>query len=264
MIAAMMAMSAGVASAQSLGLSTVTETQLGVRAGSYRYEESYKGGTLMTNVADSGKWGIDAIRSINLENHWFARLEGSLDVGSVSYEGSGTIKGIPESSIDLRALLGSDLRESGRAMWAPFLGVGYRRLDSDMRGVSSTGASGYRRRSEYIYIPVGAAWRRLVEEGRWSVVGEVDFLGSGMQTSWLSDVSASYNDPKNPQSSGIGYRISVEREIGDWAIGVWWRRWDIQDSQVVDWTQNGSKIGTVIEPANKTTEAGVSFKWRWR
>lgn len=47
----------------------------------------------------------------------------------------------------------------GNSVWAPYTGFGFRYLNNDSRGETSTGYWGYQRSSHYYYLPIGVTNR---------------------------------------------------------------------------------------------------------
>jgi hypothetical protein len=119
--------------------------------------------------------------------------------------------------------------------------------------------AGYDRESNYLYVPVGFKWDRSCENG-WSLGfnAEFDLLVVGAQTSYLSDIGLT--DVVNTQESGYGYRASVrlQHKSKNWILIVepFFRYWDIDRSEI-----EYEFFGAVFEPANETTEIGLSAIW---
>ena len=84
-----------------------------------------------------------------------------------------------------------------------------------------------------------------------------------MQKSYLSNVLAGYNDIENNQNSGYGMRGSIiikkQTDRVSYAIEPFIRYWNIDKSDVQNWTFYGTVIGTAWEPKNESTEIGVRF-----
>ena len=158
---------------------------------------------------------------------------------------------------ELRAHVGttSDLYGPWK-VWGS-VGLGYRLLKDHM----NKSPSGYLRRSQYLYMPAIAEFRRTSEAWTISFIGELDLLLSGLQTSYLADSDPSYDrNFSNNQNDGIGLRLSIklQKELG--SVGVFiepfWRYWDIEDSDVA-LVYRGSTPHYMIEPHNTTNEYGL-------
>ena len=193
---------------------------------------------------------------------WFATGNLIGDVGYLDYHSSGTgrLKGIWNFSGDLRGLFGRDLPLSSGVAASPYLGVGYRVLFDKAGGRSTTtGASGYDRLSQYLYLPLGVGLG--IASGDWlfrpSV--EYDVFLHGMQNSYLSEVGFDA-DVTNQQRRGYGLRASVLAETGRLSFGPFLRYWNIENSESAAVSLGGAPAGRVFEPANKTIEAGVTLR----
>ena len=147
----------------------------------------------------------------------------------------------------------------------PFIGLGYRYLKDDMAGkITSTGAKGYLRESNYYYSPIGIEAVHVFDKG-WSagVILEYDYFWKGRQKTYLSNVLAGLNDIENDQNGGYGWRGSIiikkQSDRVFYAIEPFIRYWNIDKSEVQNLTFRGAVIGTAWEPKNESTEIGVMF-----
>lgn len=193
------------------------------------------------------------------------QAEGRGSWGMVDYENSGTIDGILDYMLEFRGLGGYDLSLSKASTLTPYIGLGYRYLNDDMSGkISSTGAIGYERESNYLYSPIGVEIITPLENG-WSVGAmlEYDIFWRGKQISHLSDVSPGLGDVENDQNKGYGIRGSVKfqkkGEKLDFVIAPFIRYWNIEKSENADITYYGTYIGYGYEPKNNSTEFGIKF-----
>ena len=141
--------------------------------------------------------------------------------------------------------------------FTPIIGLGYRWLYDDSGGVtSSTGALGYDRESQYLYLPVGGIYDPF---DKLRVKGQFNYLLAGLQTSYLSDI-AGYSDVDNDQTSGWGVDFNIGYEVNDkTSIYSFGRYWDIDKSDVATGTYANVLIFEAYEPANTTTEIGIGF-----
>lgn len=212
-------------------------------------------------------WVSDSPQSLPADGGLMFRAEGRLAFGQVDYDGGivdlNTNNVIPYSIDDIddwvfegRLVLGNDwLRQS--ALHTVYAGIGYRYLNDD----SSFDLSGYQRESNYLYVPVGYLFDGGHSTG-WSLGfgAEFDVFLMGNQRSHLSDVSSIYPDVDNRQESGYGYRACVKiqhkSKKGILIVEPFFRYWDIDDSEL-----SYETFGTVYEPANETTEIGISILW---
>lgn len=216
-------------------------------------------------------YGVGAAYSYH--NTLMLGLDGRLAYGNVYYisPGSGSIDDIDDVVIETRGTFGIDWDMTDALMeWnindaltlTPFSGLGYRYLNDDTSGrISTTGARGYERESNYYYSPIGLAARWSGQPG-WSVTlsGEYDVFWSGKQQSHLSDAVASLNDLENDQDDGYGTRTSIavakKGQNMDWVFEAFWRYWDIEESNAAPLSLGGTVIGVGFEPANDSFEVG--------
>lgn len=192
-------------------------------------------------------------------------LRGSF--GQVDYSSpiSGTIDNINDYIIEARGLWGYDFSLSEASTFTPYIGAGYRYLNDDTKGkTTSTGALGYLRESNYFYSPIGIeAITKL--ENSWSLglTVEYDYLWQGIQKSHLSDVNLGFNDLENKQEDGYGARASLkfkkQGKDSDLVIEPFVRYWNIDQSKEAAVTYAGVIIGTGYEPKNHSTEIGIKI-----
>ena len=248
--------------AQPTGLQTRAATEIGATISNYRYEEP------SLNVKlDGYKGGLDLAAITKPQGDWFLRFEGRYEYGKTRYSGSGEKNGNPDWYYELRGLVGKDFVPGAYGL-APYVGLGFRYLFNDIRGVTSTGAFGYRRESQYLYLPIGVTHRLPLESGaRLSTTIEADYLLKGRQISSLSDVVSIVGDVTNDQRSGYGIRGSLYYEKNRWLFGPWFQYWSIGQSDVspVIAVIGGTRfiIGTGFEPKNKTTEIGLRLAYKF-
>ena len=196
------------------------------------------------------------------------KAEGRASLGWVDYSNSGKIDNIEDFLLELRGLVGYDFFISNSCI-TPFIGIGYRYLDDDSSGeVSTTGALGYDRESNYIYSPIGISFITGLWNG-WSfgATGEFDYFWWGEQKSYLSDAIPGYNDISNRQKKGYGLRGSIIfqerfRNI-DFKAEPFIRYWNIKKSETETLTYYGMPIGTAWEPKNNSTEIGIMLGVRF-
>ena len=151
----------------------------------------------------------------------------------------------------------------------PFFGVGYRYLNNDSSGkTTSTGAVGYDRESNYVYSPIGLEFSAKLNDGwRIGMSAEYDLFWNGIQKTHYEDVSPGLNTISNNQNQGYGIQGSVKfQKIGerfDVAIEPYVRWWSIKDSNLVGITHGGTIVGFGYEPKNETLEAGGKIAIRF-
>lgn len=204
------------------------------------------------------------------------KAEGRYSYGSLYYTspGSGTASNIPDYIWEFRGVSGYDFSLQTGSILTPYIGIGYRYLNDNSAGkVTSLGASGYERESNYYYSPVGVKFNTNSKTG-WSTeaTAEYDIFWWGKQITHLSDVDPSFNDLENRQQHGYGLRGSVAFQTRaddvDYAIEPFIRYWNIKDSEralVFDATTLlcGATVCEGHEPANHSAEYGINFLVRF-
>lgn len=203
-------------------------------------------------------WGL--LGSYTYRDNWMLRGEGRFSFGQVDYKNSGTIDNIDDYMLEFRGLVGYDFPILTATILTPYIGFGYRYLNDDSSGMtSSTGALGYERESNYYYSPIGVETITELENG-WSigVTFEYDYFWKGVQENQLGAFSL-----ENDQNDGYGLRGSVKfqkkGEKVDFVIEPFIRYWDIEDSDVAPITWSGYVLGYGYEPKNSSTEIGIKF-----
>jgi hypothetical protein len=227
--------------------------EVGLQGAAYEYDEP--------NFAllEGERIGVSGSYTFLGQTRLHSRIEARYSYAELDYTGSGTLADVPDYLFELRALVGRDYR-TGKVAWVPHVGVGLRYLINDLRGTSSTGAIGYRRKSRYWYVPLGVTLRVPLGSG-WVMApqAEYDAFVSGSQRSYLADTGLGYNDVTNEQRNGRGARVQLAFEGPRWSVSLWSHYWDIEDSDI-------QPIGlgdAGMEPANKTRETGVEVRYRF-
>jgi hypothetical protein len=256
--------SAAACSAETMPLTAITGTQIGFRSFDYRYEEEVRGQPFMSLTGSKSGIVVDHTRAFGKDLFW--RVEGSYALGWLDYwsNGTGTKSGERSEYLDVRATLGKDF--PGHDMvFAPYAGLGYRQLRHDGREHSFANGHeyhGYRRVSDYAFVPLGAEWRiRAAGDTRLVFGAEWDFLLKGKQRSYYTDGGAD-SDAINIQHSGRGTRLQARYEWPRWSAGLYYQRWDIDDSDRSVY-QDGGETFSGREPRNTTTEIGLQVSMRF-
>ena len=177
---------------------------------------------------------------------------------------TGSSDNIRDIVFEPRVLAGYDFYFDERTVYTVYLGFGYRYLKDDGSGkVSTTGALGYQRESNYYYTPVGV--EGLADVGNnWFIeaIAEYDFLWSGSQISHLGDAIPGWNTVSDDQNTGWGVRGSLKvlkkSERYDWSFGPFFRYWRIEKSEDSHLQAGGTLIGFAWEPENNSTEIGAN------
>lgn len=252
-------LAASQAQAEPASLSTRTGNELGLSLSSYSYKEpgvmSLRGSQI----------GFDLQTTKVLQEAQFVRGDLRIAGGQVDYDSydTGSSSGEPNVYIEIRGLLGHDFSING-SIFALYTGLGYRNLYHDGRGVSSTGHAGYRRESQYLYLPLGVI-HRMALSGQARLVStlEYDHLLTGKQISKLSDAGLGFSNVTNTQSRGYGLKGSIQYETGPWAVGPYVHYWDIGQSDIVAIYRYGALDGYGWEPKNNTVEFGLKSSWKF-
>lgn len=234
-------------------LATKGGWEAGLQGATYEYEEP--------NFAllEGERLGVTGSYTFLGPDYIHSRIEARYSYGELDYTGSGTQADVPDHILELRAIAGQDFR-AGRFVWVPYAGLGLRYLYNDLRGVSSTGALGYRRKSRYYYLPVGVTLRFPLGEA-WVMAPQIEYdaFANGKQRSYLGDTGLGFNDVTNRQGRGRGARAQLAFEGPRWSFGLWTHYWKIKDSDI-----QPIGLGSAgLEPANTTRESGVELRYRF-
>ncbi len=239
--------------AESNILETQTGKDIGLSLSSYRYQEP--GYMTLTG----GKIGLDLHVARVSVNGLIFRGEMRFAGGAVDYDSnaSGSASGEPDWYLETRALLGKDWAVRDTVL-SPYAGLGYRYLFNDGRGITNTGYAGYRRQSNYLYLPIGIIHRMtLNDQARLESTLEYDQLIVGKQYSSLSDTGGGYSDISNNQNSGYGLKLSFMYQKDRWAFGPFFNYWNISQSDTAILIQYGVPVAIGVEPHNNTVEFGL-------
>jgi len=226
--------------------------EAGGQAATYHYKEPNFAKFTGERVGAVGAY------TFNSPDRVYRRIDGRVSYGALDYKGTGTMSNVPDWILEARAVIGRDYSVSDGVTLSPYIGLGYRFLYNDFRGTTSTGNTGYRRYSNYIYVPVGLTLRTRAGD-QWVIAPTLEydaFLG-GRQYSKLSDANLGLSDASNRQGHGRGYRAYLIAEKGYWSFGPWLHYWKIRDSNTV-------RVGiSALEPANWTREYGLELRYRF-
>jgi len=188
-------------------------------------------------------------------------LDGHVDYSNVDYKGSGKINNISDWMGEPRLWAGHDFNLMPQLKVTPYFGVGYRFLFDHLKNkVSSIGALGYDRFSQYLYLPVGFELSTEAVPGwKFGFTTEYDIFIHGWQKSYLSNIQG-LPDITNDQKSGYGIRGSFDIiKKGDrfnYVVSPYVRYWNVKKSNTVTATGSLFQV-TGYEPANHSIEAGV-------
>jgi len=241
---------------ENLSLKTADSFEVGVQTYMYEYEEEVNGAFFMSNKG--AKYGLSAAATKTIAEEFYIKGEFRFATGDVEYKSASGVGDVSDDLYEMRIVAGKEKIVDG------FLLGSYidRILENDLRDL---GSGGYRRTSQYLYIPIGVTHRfKVGSASRISTNIEYDYFAWGEQKSYLSDVSPLYalvyGDPVNKQKNGYGFRVNSAYEEQDWSIGAFFNYWKIGDSQ-----KNYYLGGTVFvyEPKNTTKEIGIELKYKF-
>ena len=239
--------------AQRADLATKTGNEVGVTASSYKYTEPGNMSIKATKIGFdySGTYAIGS-EWPNRSAGWFLRgdLRYATGKGDYSSGASGSLNDRPDWYYEVRGLVGKDF-DFGDYTLSPYAGLGYRHLFNDLRGVSSTGARGYRREIDYTTLPVGVIHKmNLANQKQLLTTLEYSRLIRGQVDAKLSDALPATADVSLKQRNGYGLRLGAMVRFATWSVGpslIWWR---IKES-------DRANAGIIFEPSNNTYEFGV-------
>ena len=240
-----------------------TSFTLGPEISHIKYEES-------GIMEDKGlMYGLDGSWTYNYYNNYLFKADTRFSYGQVDYRNSGALNDIDDYILETRGVFGYKFRASEKIDIIPYIGLGYRYLNDNSAGMtSSTGAHGYERESNYLYSPIGMELTaQVIDKWSFETALEYDHFWRGWQKSHLSDANAGYNDLENTQDSGYGLRASIKalrhgKEM-DFVVEPFIRYWNIKKSDEKNITYAGTIVGYGYEPKNNSTELGVLVACRW-
>jgi len=213
---------------------------------------------------DGFMYGLKA--SYTYRDEVMFRIEGRSSYSEMDYKNSGEMNNLNNYVFEARGLVGYDIPLTRTSLMTPYIGFGYRWLYDDSGGhVSTTGAYGYDRESNYYYTPLGIeTYSDLGNGWSWGMTAEFDYFWEGRQYSYLSDASpVYYSDADNKQNDGYGLRGSVRlQKKGDTVSFVFEpfvRYWEIDKSDYDYVLYGGVPNSAVYEPKNETIEIGALF-----
>lgn len=205
--------------------------------------------------------------SYTYHNKLMFRLEGTGSFGALDYSSpSGELDNITNYILEGRILIGYDFHFSNSLMLTPYVGFGYRYLNDDSSGkITSLGAIGYERESNYYYSPIGfMGWAKIGQGWVMRIAAEYDYFWEGKQKTHLGDALVGAPTIENKQKDGYGLRGSVkfQKNFGGtgFAIEPFIRYWKIDDSEFEYYSIGASRFRG-YEPENESTEFGILFSF---
>ena len=230
--------------------------------GTELYDYSYKEPGVMEN--DGAMYGLNA--SYTFRDQFMFRLEARTAWGEVDYTSAntGSQSNIDDFAFEFRALGGIGYSVNDFTI-TPYVGFGSRYLNDDSTGmVTTTGALGYERESNYYYSPIGIeAVHDFKNAWKFGGALEYDLFWSGEQESHLADAIPGLGTLSNDQDDGWGMRFSLflkrKLEIFQFKVEGFFRYWEIDDSEISPIRYNNIQVGYGWEPENETREIGLKL-----
>lgn len=211
----------------------------------------------------------------------FLRLDGNFQWGKFDYSGSGTMDSEPNRIFDTRIVYGAD-EQMKSGVLTSYIGLGYRYLYDDGRGLTTTMARGYQREQQYLYMPFGFSYKMLQGGKRISWNAEAGVLLAGRNTTHLSDANGAPDPSLQPQPPALkitnivvpdimskqqnGYEIRLSATITQnaWEFGPYLQYWKINNSETKIFTETvqtsdnkwTSYTFSGREPSNTTVDIG--------
>ena len=246
---------------QKMSLLTQDNIEIGLQNYWYQYEEKVDGAFFMSNTGY--KYGITFDGTKKIGDNYYITGDIRYATADVKYKSSSGTGYVSDNVAEGRLILGNEAIVTNYLL-SSYIGVGYRHLDNDLR---SLGRGGYRRTSQYLYVPIGITHRFLVDNSsRITSSLEYDYFAWGEQKSYLSDVgpanAAVFGDPVNKQKKGFGVRANTAYELKNWSFGAFLNYWRIQDSEI-NYYRDGVVLYGLMEPRNETKEVGIQIKYRF-
>lgn len=186
---------------------------------------------------------------------------GELDYDGQFLDGTPTTSDTDDWLFEWRGLIGPDYRFKDSSIVTPFLGIGYRFWNDEIKG-----SGGYEREIQYWYLPIGVKTiGRLPANWTWGLSAEYDLFLGGKVKSHVSDLLPGLSTPENDQNFGDGYGVKFSLQFNtnfsnNYGISIepYITFWDIDESDPSWLTFYGHPTGIyVVEPENETTEYGL-------
>ncbi len=245
-------------------MKSVFSSDLTVSLDYYEYEEKVKNSYFMSDKSNPAlfsfglrDWKIKEF--INKKLNWIYTTE--VTFGEVYYD-SPSSGNMDTYYYKIRLENYLAIKNPYTLTYTPFIGLGYRVLYDDSGGrVSTKGHYGYDRMSSYLYCPLGLIYKF---SPRTTVKYQYNYFIKGKQNSYLSTASSAYTDIANDQNSGWGIDTNIDFEIKrDSSVFLFYRYWDIKDSDISTGTYANVLVFQAYEPNNTTIEYGLGYAWKF-
>ncbi|OUX44401.1 hypothetical protein CBE37_01175 [bacterium TMED277] len=244
----------------------VTAAEFTINLKSYSYEEVDSANQFFMSDKSSSpffgfgvrEWDLGAFGDRDSSSLWKLLYTIEYSEGRVNYTSNGTGTMVKDYYRGrLETYLSKEIYVNKKRA-RPYIGLGYRQLfDNSANQVTSTGAIGYNRISQYYFLPLGMIW--YINDS-WSLKSQYNYLLQGKQTSYVKDaIPATYNvNPVNTQSIGGGLDFTLNKKLtSNWYYYGFIRHWDLGASDAV----SCSASSNCVEPKNSTNEIGVGISF---
>jgi hypothetical protein len=205
-------------------------------------------------------YGLNGSYRLTWKDTLFIQPEGRILCGKEDYRTgrkekiTGKVeKKIPVLLYEPRLIVGGHLSVVNKLTLSPYTGIGYRFKSDDSEEVKLNDGRimGYYRKSNYVYVPLGA-YADYAINNTWSVSlkGEYDWMIKGWQyTRHLNDTTIRADE--QPNGYGIKGEVSVSYQYNKvkFSVSPYINYWNIRNSK--------KPQGTGREPYNITFESGM-------
>lgn len=219
-------------------------------------------------------YGANATYNYTFAQDFFLQPDVRFAYGRTNYKsnGTGSSKNTPNWLVEPRLVFGKRFNLTSITELDPYVGVGYRyKTDNHDGKRTTTGHLGYRRKSHYLYVPLGFTLRQQIN-CEWSLAPTVEFdwFLRGWQQSYLPGQIGKTKAVNNTQKKGYGLKgdlmLTKKFTKSSLSVGPFINYWNIKDSDPVKVKfvdGNGNIVGTggVFEPHNKTIEVGLKVNY---
>ncbi|MEZ4814387.1 MAG: hypothetical protein R3A80_04170 [Bdellovibrionota bacterium] len=229
----------------------------------YRYTEP----NLMSLRGINYRAGVEYTFFLTESSRWLMHIDYSFAYAKLDYKsfGTGSLDNQKNTIHELKVNVGKAAIFLGHP-FKYYWGLGYRLLNHDGRGVSTTGHNGYRRKSQYFTFTGGYDWV-LALSSNWDfkLKNEISLMPLGIQKSYLGDVDTSNDNVTNIQSFGVNFRLNPTFVLSKhFVVGPYIDLWYIAESDKVRfYDTDSSSYGYLYEPENNTVEFGLTVGARF-
>lgn len=248
--------------AQGMPLKTITGSDLGIQVFSHTFDADRNGDFDMW--LSSKKIGLTGgfVQALDNDWHWGGEARYATGATTFSSAARGSNSGNPETLTELRLTFGRDI-PVGEQVIAPYTGLGYRSVLSNLKSYTDAGYISPTRSGDLVYLPVGVIHRfNLGSDARLATTLEYDHLLQGTQKTNYTDIAGYISDLKVTQKTGRGARLNVAYETARWSTSLFFQYWNIDESEVGTYA-NATTVFAATEARNISRELGIQLKYRF-